>query len=101
MQWRAAFRLMNLPVTVERISQDVKYAITGITVIVRFVALVKCELTLLAQSRQDRSIAEGPMLREGPTLHSSLPKSFHLVPQLPRFTQQGLNLFSLGNKRSV
>jgi hypothetical protein len=41
------------------------------------------------------------MLREEPTLHSSLPKSFHLVPQLPRFTQQGLNLLSLGDKRSV
>jgi hypothetical protein len=41
------------------------------------------------------------MLREEPTLRSSEPKSFHLVPQLPRFTQQGLNLLSLGDKRSV
>jgi hypothetical protein len=39
------------------------------------------------------------MLREEPTLHSSLPKSFHLVPQLPRF--KALNLLSLGDKRSV
>jgi len=30
-------------------------------------------------------------------LQSSLPKSFHLVPQLPRFTQQGPNLLSLGD----